>query len=237
MPISQDSIQVWIVRVAGRNIEDWRPVLNQSEWERAMRFRMPADQARFAVTRGILRTLLGRYLRLPTADIEFGANEYGKPTVDGGIKFNVAHSGDFALLAFAKDTDIGVDVERISGDRVVGELARRVLSASEYERFVGLAEVERTPTFFQIWTLKESVLKAIGSGLSIAPECIEVSFYPEEPKLLSCSAKEMVDVNEWTVRSLSIGHGDYAAAIAVRGKTPAIEMKYFTAADERADVR
>ncbi len=65
MPISQDSIQLWIVRVAGQAMERWRPVLSASEWERAMRFRMPADQARFAVTRGVLRTLLGRYLQMP----------------------------------------------------------------------------------------------------------------------------------------------------------------------------
>lgn len=228
MPISQDSIQLWILRVAGQAMERWRPVLSASEWERAMRFRMPADQARFAVTRGVLRTLLGRYLRLPGTAIVFTANEYGKPATEGEIKFNVAHSGDYALLAFTRDTEVGVDVERVSGDRVVGELASRVLSPREYERFAALAESERMPTFFQIWTLKEAVLKGIGSGLSIAPECIEVSFYPDEAKLLSCAAEEIGDVNEWTVRSLDIGDDDYAAAIAVKCKMPAIEVKRFT---------
>ena len=237
MPISQDSIQVWIVRVAGQAMERWRPVLSASEWERAMRFRMPADQARFAVTRGVLRTLLGRYLQLPGTAIAFTANEYGKPATDGGIKFNVAHSGDYALLAFARDREVGVDVERISGDRVVGELARRVLSPGEYERFGALAESERVPTFFQIWTLKEAVLKAIGSGLSIAPECVEVAFYPDEPRLIGCSAKEIDDVNEWTVRSVSIGDDGYAAAVAVRMKMPVIGMKRFTESDLPADVR
>jgi 4'-phosphopantetheinyl transferase len=228
MLLSQDSIQVWIVRVTGQSVERWRPVLSESEWGRAMRFRMPADQARFAVTRGVLRTLLAGYLQVPGNSIEFGENDYGKPVVERGIEFNVAHSGDYGLLAFANNIDVGVDVERIVGDKVVGDLARRVLSKSEYERFSLLAESERTTTFFQIWTLKEAVLKGIGSGLSIAPECIEVSFYPDEPRLLSCSAKEIGAVDEWTVRSLAIGEDNYAAAIAVKCKMPAIEVKRFT---------
>jgi 4'-phosphopantetheinyl transferase len=236
MLISKDSIQLWVVRLAEQNIERWRPVLSQSEWEKAMRFRMPADQSRSAVTRGVLRTLLGGYLQLPATAVEFSVNKYGKPAVDEEIKFNVAHSGEYALLAFTKEACVGVDVERMSGDRVVSDLASRVLSPSEYERFTLLAESERTRTFFQIWTLKESVLKAIGSGLSIAPECIEVSFYPNEPELLRCPATAIDDVNEWTVRSLQIGDGNYAAAVAVRRKTPAMEMKYFTRADEPADV-
>jgi 4'-phosphopantetheinyl transferase len=237
MPISQDSIQLWIVRVAGQAMERWRPVLSASEWERAMRFRLHADQARFSVTRGVLRTLLGRYLQMPGSAIRFSANEYGKPATDGEIKFNVAHSGDYALLAFTREIEVGVDVERMSGDRVASDLARRVLSAKEYERFAALADSERETTFFQIWTLKEAVLKALGSGLSIAPECLEVAFYPDEPRLLGCSAKEIHDVNEWTVRSVSIGDDGYAAAVAVRRKEPLIELKRFTESDLPAEVR
>jgi 4'-phosphopantetheinyl transferase len=207
-------------------MERWRPVLHESEWERAMRFRMPADQARFVVTRGVLRHLLAGYLQVLENAIDFGANEYGKPAVEG-VQFNVAHSGNYALLAFAKDIELGVDVERIAGDRMVGDLARSVLSADEYERFNLLADCERTATFFQIWTLKEALLKGMGRGLSIAPECVEVSFYPKEPRLLHCSAKEIGDANEWTVRSLAIGDDDYAAALAVKCRTPQIEMKCF----------
>jgi 4'-phosphopantetheinyl transferase len=212
--------------------EKWRSILSEAEWERAMRFRMPADQTRFAVTRGILRTLLSPYLSVPAAAIEFTANEYGKPAIlaaqnVASIHFNVSHSGDYSLLAFAKEIDVGVDVERISGKRVVSDLAQRVLSPAEYRRFNMLAGGDRERTFFQIWTLKESVLKGIGSGLSVAPECIEVLFHPDEPRLLTCSAQQIPDVTEWTLRTLPIGDDAYRAAIAVRHKMPAIEVNRF----------
>jgi len=225
MSIRPESVQVWVVRLPEHDIQHWRPLLSASEWERALRFRMPADQQRFAITRGILRTLLGRYLAMPAAAIEFTANDYGKPAVAGPIRFNVSHSGDYALLAFANQLHLGIDVERISGERVVAELAQRILSPGEYQRFNAIAPARRTSTFFQIWTLKESLLKGIGSGLSVAPQCLEVAFYPHAPKLLASQAPQITDVKEWTLRSLSIGHEGYAAAIAVKHANPLIEFQ------------
>jgi 4'-phosphopantetheinyl transferase len=228
MPTSPESIQVWVVCLANHTAESWQSVLSGSEWEKAMRFRMPADQIRCAVTRGVLKTLLARYLNLPAAQIELTQNEHGKPALGAGrVEFNVSHSGDYSLLAFSQESPLGIDVERIRGDRVVGELAPRVLSPAEYARFLSLAEADRKQTFFQIWTLKESVLKGIGSGLSVPPESLEIAFYPDKPKLLTAPAKEIADTSEWTLQTLSVGHADYAAAIAVKHKTPSIEITRF----------
>ena len=216
------SIQVWVVRISAQKSGHWRSVLSEAECERAARFHMPDDQDRFTVTRGVLRTILSVYLHRPAAELEFNANENGKPEVlEAGIRFNVSHSGDYALLAFAEDVELGVDVERIRGGRVVGDLARRILSPAEFARFDALAEYDREKTFFQIWTLKEAVLKAMGSGLSVAPESIEVAFHPDQPRLLSS------EIGEWTVQSLSIGDDDYAAAVAVMGNSRVIEVKRF----------
>jgi 4'-phosphopantetheinyl transferase len=227
MPTILESIQVWVVSLPEQTAESWRYVLTESEWEKVMRFRAPADQLRSAVTRGVLKTLLSRYLDLPANEIEFTQNEYGKPALESAsIEFNVSHSGDYALLAFAKESSVGIDVEHIKGHRVVTNLAERVLSPAEYLRFLALDASRRTQTFFQIWTLKESVLKGIGSGLSVAPECIEIAFFPDSPKLLTAAAKEIPDVGEWTLRSLFIDD-NYAAAIAVKRKTPSIEVRRF----------
>ena len=228
-----ESIQVWVVRLTRYTTEEWRPVLSQGEWEKAMRFRAPADQLRCAVTRGVLKTLLSRNLQVPPADLEFTQNEYGKPVLPGTpIHFNVSHSCDYALLAFAKDSPVGIDVEHVKGGRVVADLAQRVLSPAEYSRFMLLSEHERQQTFFQIWALKESVLKGIGSGLSVPPEDIEIAFYPYTPKLLSAATKEIPDVREWTIQSLSIGDDTYAAAIAVKHQSPSIEISRFDTMNE-----
>ena len=87
--------------------------------------------------------------------------------------------------------------------------------------------IDRGSTFFQIWTLKESVLKGIGSGLSIDPQCIEIAFHPREPSLLSSSSTQLPTPTDWSLKSLLIGDDDYAAAIAAKHRSPAIELKHF----------
>jgi 4'-phosphopantetheinyl transferase len=228
MPTSPESIQVWVVCLANHTPDSWRPVLDRGEWDKAMRFRLPADQLRSAVTRGVLKTLLSRSLDLPAKEIAFTQNEFGKPTLAGSpIEFNVSHSGDYALLAFAERSPLGVDVEQIKDNRVVSDLARRVLSPAEYKRFSKLPDDRSKQTFFEIWTLKESVLKGIGSGLSVLPEDIEIAFHPDQPSLLSAPLNQIPDVNKWSLQSLSIGDDKYAAAIAVRSRSPSITLRHF----------
>jgi 4'-phosphopantetheinyl transferase len=228
MPTNPESIQVWVVCLSDHTCEAWRPLLTDSEWAKAMRFRMPADQRRCAVTRGVLKALLSRYLDLPATEIVFTENQFGKPAIASqALQFNVSHSGDYCVLAFAQESPLGVDVEQIRSQRVVDELAQRVLSPAEYARFMALPDADRKQTFFEIWTLKESVLKGIGSGLSVAPECLEISFFPDSPKLLSADTELIPDVGEWTLHSLSIGHPDYAAAIAVKQKAPSIKLDHY----------
>jgi 4'-phosphopantetheinyl transferase len=223
MPTIDESIQVWVVRLAGQSPELWRPLLTESEWERAMRFRLPADQVRSAVTRGVLRTLLARYLTAPPAAIKFTYNEFGKPALlTGEIGFSVSHSGDVALLAFSGKADVGVDIEQIKGQRVVSDLAQRVLTAVEYKRFVAMPEADRERTFFQIWALKESVMKALGTGMSLAPEFIELDFYPATARVLTGG--------EVALQCLEIGDPGYAAAVAIVGKDlRPIEIRHFEA--------
>lgn len=223
MPTIDESIQVWVVDLVGRTPETWRPVLTEREWEKAMRFRFPADQIRSAVTRGVLRTLLAEYLATPVREIDFTYSEFDKPALlKGGVEFNVSHSGHLALLAFSKKAAVGVDVEQIKGERVVRDLARRVLTANEYDRFMAVPEPDRERTFFQIWALKESVMKALGTGMSLAPECIELSFPPETPRVLTNG--------EVAIQNLDVGKPGYAAAVAIVGKElPLVEIRQFEA--------
>jgi len=226
MPTIGESIQVWVVPLVGQTAERWRLLLSPAEWAKAMRFRFAADQVRSAVTRGVLRTLLGRYLSVDPLALEFSENEFGKPAVPG-IEFNASHSGDYALLAFSACARVGIDVEHRRGNRVVADLALRVLTPAEYQRFMALAEVDHERTFFDIWALKESVLKGIGSGLSVPPEDIEISFYPSSPRLLSADTPEVRDISDWTIQSLDIGDPAYAAALAVEHPAPHIELNHF----------
>jgi 4'-phosphopantetheinyl transferase len=142
--------------------------LSRGEKDRANRFRRPEDRALFALTRGTLRCLLGEVTGVPAEEIAFAEGPHGKPHLAGtdGPRFNVSHSGCWALIGFSDSRDIGVDIEfmRAAGGEL--DLARSFFSAAEYRSLEGLANGTLLSSFYKIWTCKEAVLKAYGAGIT-----------------------------------------------------------------------
>ncbi len=105
-----DEVHVWRVELD-------RPVagiLSGDEKQRADRFHFERDRRRFSAARTWLRVLIGRYLGVPAEEVQFRYGEHGKPAVagsDAGLEFNLAHSGELALIAFTHNQPVGIDVE------------------------------------------------------------------------------------------------------------------------------
>jgi 4'-phosphopantetheinyl transferase len=113
----------------------------------------------------LVRTTICSTLGIKNTALAFAKNEFGKPCLEScpGLHFNVSHSGDVVLCAF-DNKPVGVDVERIK-DRGL-EIAERFFSKIEYEWLMHRNETDRTECFFDLWTLKESYIKALGKGIS-----------------------------------------------------------------------
>lgn len=93
---------------------------------------------------------------------------HGKPAAPdaGGIEFNLSHSGCHVLIAFARGQALGVDVEAVDGrHRSIMAIAQRFFAPEEAAALARLDETERRLAFLRLWTCKEAVLKALGSGL------------------------------------------------------------------------
>lgn len=93
--------------------------------------------------------------------------EYEKPYIPNQDFFNISHSGDFVVFVKSKSI-IGVDIEKVN-DRHL-DVAKRVFTEKEL-LWMNENPVER---FFILWTQKEAVVKAVGKGLSLAPESFDV---------------------------------------------------------------
>jgi 4'-phosphopantetheinyl transferase len=81
------------------------------------------------------------------------------------LAFNLAHSGDTALLAVVGAGPVGIDVE---GRRDLPELPGLIqmcASATEARALLDLPDGERSRRFLDLWARKEAVLKATGDGL------------------------------------------------------------------------
>ena len=78
--------------------------------------------------------------------------------------FNISHSGDWVVLATGP-SPLGIDVERIKDIDL--DIAKRFFSGREYDDLMLKPDEERFSYFFNLWTLKESYIKAVGKGLSL----------------------------------------------------------------------
>jgi 4'-phosphopantetheinyl transferase len=154
------------------------PVRSSSGRRRsASQFKFAADGDRYVVGRARLRQLLARYLDADPAGLRLGVGEHGKPYVDGpnriGLEFNASHSRDVLVVAVARERAVGVDVEWRHRDLDVDGLAARLYTDTERSTLDRLTGERRQSAFVTLWTRKEAILKAVGTGLTVPPDLIE----------------------------------------------------------------
>jgi 4'-phosphopantetheinyl transferase len=166
--------------------------LTPAEQARAHCYARPADRARFVVGRACLRALLAHQLSCSLTAVPLRVSALGKPELvaPASVQFNVTHSGAWVAVAIGSQT-VGLDVEKI--DPVFD------YNAVAAYRFgpVQQAELARQPNpraaFYVLWTRHESLVKAMGHGLTDGP--------------MATSA------DNWTVQNFELD-GGYAGAVA-----------------------
>jgi 4'-phosphopantetheinyl transferase len=219
-----DEVHIW---TASREAPDdvvaaMRSLLDPDELKRADRFTFPRDRRQFAVGRGLLRTILGRYLDRPPESLRFVANAHGKPgfdprmDLDSSIRFNLAHSGDQVVYALADGREIGVDIERIRPDFGGLAIAERFFAPGEVAALQALPEASRGLAFFHGWTRKEAYIKAKGKGLALPLDEFEVAIDPDQPASLLSTLPDPTEASRWSLVELPAGPG-YVAAVCVEG--------------------
>ena len=217
---------VWLASLNAENADESERILSDDERERAARFRFAPDRKHFVSARSRLRIILGKYLHLDPCRIVFAYNKYGKPSIGcearTDIKFNVSHSGNLALFAFARAREIGVDIERVNTNFVDEAMVRECLTRREIERFRALDGIERERFFFDCWTRKEALVKACGKGLSLAANRIETDAFAESPAVLGASVVNLVPTLWFVQRLLQIS--GFAAALAIEDARPRLRF-------------
>lgn len=88
---------------------------------------------------------------------------YLRPYLDFNIDFNVSHSGNAVICAFSDEGKIGIDIEQVRELEV-----ESLFSFFHPDERVRL-RLAKNPLllFYELWTRKESIIKADGQGLNI----------------------------------------------------------------------
>lgn len=217
--LAETEIHIWqaSLAVSLNEREQFAQTLSADEQARANRFRFPRDAHRFVASRGILRALLGRYLQLPPAQIQFAYSDRGKPSLANPstsveLAFNLSHSEDWMVCAIARGCCVGIDLESIRPVANLADLTQRFFSPREHTVIHALPDELRLRSFFQHWTCKEALLKATGDGL-MSLSTIEVCIEDDIATLVSWS-RATPPVARWRLQ-LFAPAPDCVAAIAV----------------------
>ncbi|MBW4433528.1 MAG: 4'-phosphopantetheinyl transferase superfamily protein [Pelatocladus maniniholoensis HA4357-MV3] len=218
-----DDVHVWRISLERpkSEMQALQTTLSSDEIARAQRFYFEQHRQRFIAGRGILRTILGRYLDVEPQAVQFTYEVRGKPLLadsfaDGGLSFNLSHSEDLALCGVSRNRKIGIDVEHMRSVSDVEALAERFFAPREYEVVRSLPLNQQQQVFFRYWTCKEAYLKAIGVGI-VQLEKVEISLTLEQP------AKLITD-QEWSLIELAPGK-NYLGAVAIAGQS--LDLKYW----------
>ncbi len=196
--------------------------LAADERTRARRFYFQTDRERFITAHGVLRAILGLYLKREPKCLSFCRGSHGKPALAweyGGdaIRFNMSHSQGVALYAITRGRAIGIDIEFIRCGLEVEQIAERFFSPREIATLRALPVHLQKYAFFLCWSRKEAYIKARGEGLSIPLDQFDVSLIPGDPAALLSTRPDADEALRWSLRGLTLA-SDYAAALAVEGR-------------------
>lgn len=138
--------------------------LNIEEKQKAKEYLNIKLAKEFALCRSICKQILSMHLNLSIEYIEFKYTTKEKPYLENyPIFFNISHSKDYALIAI-HNNNIGVDIEFINQNVEIRELMQIFAYPHEIEWVLEENSVER---FYNIWTVKEAILKHMGEGITV----------------------------------------------------------------------
>ncbi|XP_068612795.1 L-aminoadipate-semialdehyde dehydrogenase-phosphopantetheinyl transferase-like [Brachionichthys hirsutus] len=172
--------------------------IQREEKDRIGRFAFAKDAKAAMAGRLLLRRFVSERMGVPWSEIRLERSPRGKPylaappeVIPGpspespSWSFNLSHQGDFAVLAAEPGLQVGVDVMKtvMPGTGSVPEffsIMTRQFTAYEWSVIQSAgSEHQQLAAFYRHWALKESFIKAIGTGLGFSLQRVEFHLSPE----------------------------------------------------------
>jgi 4'-phosphopantetheinyl transferase len=164
-------IELWFLDLDRILPVDPGRVLSPAEEERAGRFMQARHALHYRNSHLLLRFGLAWHLGIAPSAVRWQPTARGKPMLppETGLFFNLSHCDHFAVAALTSYGEVGVDIEPAGRMVETEEIAGRYFAAEE-ARWIGEAATSdaKADRFLRLWTRKEAVMKATGTGLSDA---------------------------------------------------------------------
>ncbi len=153
-------------------------LLSEDEIRRAEGMSRENTRQGFILVRAQVRRWLARHTGLAPEALVFTRSTTGKPALEpAGLSFNISHSRQHLALVLGTDTDLGVDLEVVSRRGAWRALSQRYFHPEEAAWLQTLPDAEGQYQFYRLWTLKEALLKARGTGIATGLDRFKLDFH------------------------------------------------------------
>lgn len=161
-------MEIYIGNINDYSIQYLAGLVSESHVEKSMKYRFEADQKRTLLAHALLDHALSNAFPDIAKPCDPVVDENGKPHIypyGNEFYFSLSHSGDHAICAVGSCC-IGADIEMIRDDKE--KIADRFFADEER------GYVKDAASFYMIWTLKESFMKAVGLGMQLPMDSFSV---------------------------------------------------------------
>ncbi len=214
-------------------LDSYRDLLDAEERRRELGFHFARDRERHVISHALLRTAVAREGGGAVAPerLEFTADGFGKPHLSGNgaplLSFNLTHARGLAAVAVTRAAAVGIDAERIGGDRAAANDAAGLFATHEAEAIEACPPPKRAVHFLEHWTLKEAWAKATGRGLTL-PFDRPAFRFPDERSIELCAEEDLESGRPgWKFWQLRI-RDHFLVAVCVEnrgGLTPRLQLR------------
>ena len=208
MKLNPEEIHIWSTIIDERYATLLsNSFLSVNEKRNAARYTYDIDGYLYSVRHNLLRIILSNYLDCDPLKIKFNSNHYQKPHIafpNTNIQYNISSSSNRFVAAFCQYNIVGIDIELIRHIDDISQLTKDYFTKQETTWIKSQSKSMTDAAFFEIWSKKESLIKANGNGLNIELNTIDV---------LSDKPIE-IGANEWYITALNL-FDDCAVAISL----------------------
>jgi 4'-phosphopantetheinyl transferase len=167
-------VQVFFSETKNLNSGELKGFLSVHELARAEQLHFEEDRNTYICCHALLRLILSSRLNVEPRKISIVRERNNKPYLRGNpLYFNVSHTRKAFAFAISPGY-VGIDLENVNRDVHLASFLNTSFNAGE-RSFIKEYRNEARNRFFLLWTRKEALLKAIGTGIVIDLKQIKVS--------------------------------------------------------------
>jgi 4'-phosphopantetheinyl transferase len=157
-------------------------VLSDDERAQFGRFHVARDARDYAAAHALLRQTLSNGGDQQPGAWRFERTASGKPRLIGegahGRSFSLSHTRGMVACAVTSGAEVGVDVECVDREVDADAIAARFFAPAEAAQLLKLEGAARRDRFFDLWVLKEALVKGLGRGLAVSLRTLAFTVEP-----------------------------------------------------------